>query len=222
MSSSQLTSYLTVKTESFSSEIRHKTKLSTLTTFIQLSFGSPVQIHQAMKRKSESKSERKRQNWHYVHIEKWSVSRSVVSDSVTTRTAACQAPLPIGILQARILEWVAIPSSRVSSRPRDQTRVSCIPDGFFAIRVMRKETPLHDITYRNPKDFTKNMRNNTLSKVVEWKTYIQKSVAFLCTNNKTAMRRNWENNSIYICMKMNKISRNKFNQGGERPVHLKL
>ena len=30
------------------------------------------------------------------------------------------------IFQARILEWVAIPSSRGSSWPRDQTRVSCI------------------------------------------------------------------------------------------------
>ena len=30
-----------------------------------------------------------------------------------------------GILQVRILEWVAILSSRGSSRPRDQTRVSC-------------------------------------------------------------------------------------------------
>ena len=31
-----------------------------------------------------------------------------------------------GILQARILDWVAISSSRGSSRPRDRTRVSCI------------------------------------------------------------------------------------------------
>ena len=31
-----------------------------------------------------------------------------------------------GILQARILEWVAISFSRGSSRPRDQTLVSCI------------------------------------------------------------------------------------------------
>ena len=31
-----------------------------------------------------------------------------------------------GILQARILEWVAIPSSRGSSRPRDQTHVSSV------------------------------------------------------------------------------------------------
>ena len=31
-----------------------------------------------------------------------------------------------GILQARILEWAALPSSRGSSQPRDQTHVSCI------------------------------------------------------------------------------------------------
>ena len=31
-----------------------------------------------------------------------------------------------GILQARILEWVAMPSSKGSSRPRDQTCISCI------------------------------------------------------------------------------------------------
>ena len=31
-----------------------------------------------------------------------------------------------GILQARILEWVAIPFSRGSSQSRDQTQVSCI------------------------------------------------------------------------------------------------
>ena len=29
-----------------------------------------------------------------------------------------------GILQARILEWVAMPSSRGSSRPRDRTHIS--------------------------------------------------------------------------------------------------
>ena len=36
-----------------------------------------------------------------------------------------------GILQARILEWVAIPFSRVSSQLKDQTQVSCIAGGFF-------------------------------------------------------------------------------------------
>ena len=38
-----------------------------------------------------------------------------------------------GILQARILEWVAIPFSRGYSQPRDQTRVSCIAGRFFTI-----------------------------------------------------------------------------------------
>ena len=37
----------------------------------------------------------------------------------------------MGILQARILEWVAMPSSRGSSQLRDQTQVSCIVDRFF-------------------------------------------------------------------------------------------
>ena len=36
-----------------------------------------------------------------------------------------------GILQARILEWVAFPFSRGSSQPRDRTQVSHIAGGFF-------------------------------------------------------------------------------------------
>ena len=36
-----------------------------------------------------------------------------------------------GILQARILEWVAMPFSRRSSQPRDRTQLSCIAGGFF-------------------------------------------------------------------------------------------
>ena len=36
-----------------------------------------------------------------------------------------------GILQARVLEWVAFPFSRGSSQPRDQTQVSRIAGGFF-------------------------------------------------------------------------------------------
>jgi len=39
---------------------------------------------------------------------------------------SCQAPLSMGILQARILEWVAMLSSRRSSPPRYWTHVSCI------------------------------------------------------------------------------------------------
>ena len=42
------------------------------------------------------------------------------------------------ILQARILEWVAISFSRGSSQPRDQTWVSCIVGGFFTIWPSRE------------------------------------------------------------------------------------
>ena len=60
--------------------------------------------------------------------------------------------LALGILQARILEWVAIPFSRRSSQPRDQTQVSCTqadsflsePPGKLSIYVY---TYLH--TYMN-------------------------------------------------------------------------
>ena len=43
-----------------------------------------------------------------------------------------------GILQARILEWVAFPFSRGSSQPRDQTQVSPIVGGFFTSWATRE------------------------------------------------------------------------------------
>ena len=46
------------------------------------------------------------------------------------------------ILQARIVEWVAIPFSRGSFWPRDQTQVSCIAGTFFTIWATR-EAHLH-------------------------------------------------------------------------------
>ena len=43
----------------------------------------------------------------------------------------------MGFLQARILKWAAMPSSRGSSQPRDQTQVSCIATRFFTIWATR-------------------------------------------------------------------------------------
>ena len=66
----------------------------------------------------------------------WAVlSHTVVCDSLRPHVlyVACQAPLSMGILQARILKWVAMPFSRGSSQPRDQTQVSLIAVGFFTI-----------------------------------------------------------------------------------------
>ena len=48
------------------------------------------------------------------------LSHSVVSDSGTSWTVAHQAPLSMRILQASILEWVAMPSSRGSSRAAEK------------------------------------------------------------------------------------------------------
>ena len=51
-----------------------------------------------------------------------------------------------GILQARILEWVAMPSSRGSSQTRDRTQVSRIAGGFFI--VWAKLNPVSSILLR--------------------------------------------------------------------------
>ena len=42
------------------------------------------------------------------------------------------------IFQARVLEWVAISFSRGSSRPRDQTQVSCVVGRRFNIWATRE------------------------------------------------------------------------------------
>ena len=51
----------------------------------------------------------------------------------TPGAVAHQASLSMRILQAIILEWVAMPFSRGSSQPRDRTQVSHIAGGFFTI-----------------------------------------------------------------------------------------
>ena len=58
---------------------------------------------------------------------------SVMSDSVTPWTEE-----PGGLLEALILEWVAIPFSWGSSWPRNQTQVSCTAGRFFTIWATRE------------------------------------------------------------------------------------
>ena len=43
-----------------------------------------------------------------------------------------------GILRARMLEWVPMPSSRGSSQPRDRAEVSCIAGRFFTVWATRE------------------------------------------------------------------------------------
>ena len=66
---------------------------------------------------------------------KW--SRSVISDSFWPYDWSLPVSSVHGILQARILEWVAFSFSRGSSRSRDWTQVSCIAVGVFTIWATR-------------------------------------------------------------------------------------
>ena len=80
-------------------------------------------------------------HWRFFLI--WSMficmlSCSVMSDSLPAHGLcglSCSS-VP-GILQARILEWAAIPFSRRFSLPRDQTKVSCIAGRIFTVWVTR-------------------------------------------------------------------------------------
>ena len=71
----------------------------------------------------------------------WSNLR-VVTQSYLTLCDPMDCSLPGSsvhwILQARILEWVAISYSRGSSSPRSQTWVSCVAGSFFIIWVTRE------------------------------------------------------------------------------------
>ena len=80
-----------------------------------------------------SKKTRTNKIWYHLYVESkiWhKLSESEVAQLCLTlcNPGDCSPPgfSVHGILQARILEWIAISFSRGSSQPRDQTRVSCI------------------------------------------------------------------------------------------------
>ena len=56
----------------------------------------------------------------------------------TPWTGGRQAPLTMGILQARITERVVMPSSKVSSQPRDRTQGLLHWGGFFTVWATRE------------------------------------------------------------------------------------
>ena len=72
------------------------------------------------------------------------LSCSVVSDSVQPCGLLPGSSIH-GILQTRVLEWVAMPSSRRSSQPRDQIRVS-----WAAGRFCTTESPGKPLTHLTP------------------------------------------------------------------------
>ena len=56
--------------------------------------------------------------------------------------AACQVPLPVQFCRQEYWQWVAMPSSKGSSRPRDLTSPA-LAGGFFTTSATGKPTPGH-------------------------------------------------------------------------------
>ena len=85
---------------------------------------------------------------HYIELlfilKAW--SESEVAQSCLTLCDPMDCGLPgssiHGILQARVLEWVAISFSRRSSQPRDQTRVSRIAGRHFTIWATMEDSQI--------------------------------------------------------------------------------
>ena len=85
-----------------------------------------------------------------------------------------------GILQARILEWVAVPSSRRSSRPRNWTRVAGSPalaDGLFTTEPPGKTICSEKY---NQKFLEGNIKNREESKVGVRGIFFFLSLSFKC------------------------------------------
>ena len=90
-----------------------------------LSFPSPENLPDpGIKPMSPELAGRSRQILYYLSHQGSHKSQVNMDCSLTASSA-------YGILQAMILEWVAVLFSRVSSQPRDQTQISCIAGRFF-------------------------------------------------------------------------------------------
>ena len=92
----------------------------------------------------------------------WATNEVKVSLSCPTLCSPMDCSLPgssvHGILQARILEWVASPFSRGCSQPRDQTQVSHIAGGFFTVeppsdKYMHSLSVIYSIKHMVPSCF---------------------------------------------------------------------
>ena len=77
----------------------------------------------------------------------WWFSHWVVSNSWDPMGCSSLGSSVYGILQAKILEWVAISFSRGSSWPRNRTRVSCIAGIFFTNWATREALDTNSCKY---------------------------------------------------------------------------
>ena len=91
-----------------------------------------------------------------------------------------------GFLQARILEWVAIPFFRGSSRPRDHTWVSCITDRLFIICTTRQASGCGQKKKKKGKK-KENCWINNFIKLPEYPAVNPKFLGFLAVRAKQSV-----------------------------------
>ena len=100
-----------------------------------------------------------------------------------------------GILQARILEWVAITFSRGSSWPRDWTQASCIAGRFFTAEPPGETLANIILNERkkNPKSIFFKIRKKTRTTTLT--TFVQHSIGSPGHTNK-ARKRNFKKSKL--------------------------
>ena len=82
-----------------------------------------------------------------------------------------------GILQARILQWVPMSSSRGSSQPRDRTRVSCLlhwQTGSLPLVPPRKPQTFTSLIYLNGKLIHTHTHTHTHTQIkLHWGLWVE-------------------------------------------------
>ena len=92
-----------------------------------------------------------------------------------------------GILQARVLEWVAISSSRGSSQPRDRTCVSRIAGSQTMVELMKimvtsfRKSHAHTATLIDPNPYSRPPPTHTSTRDSQTHTGMSGTVSFVVT-----------------------------------------
>ena len=72
------------------------------------------------------------------HLRRWMIATQSCPTLWDPMDCSLPSSFVHGILQARILKWVAISFSSASSQPRDRTQVSCMASRLFTIWTTKK------------------------------------------------------------------------------------
>ena len=102
-------------------------------------------------------------------------------------TVAHPAPPVHGVLQARILQWVAIPFSRGTSSLRVWTQVSCIAGRFFAIWTALRQ-------YNGPLGHL-----SRFELLITFRNQVPWAVFKRCSESGEEQKTDWAQNRGHIC-----------------------